>query len=247
MNDGPATVDFGRERVSRGEKTRRVGEVFHTVADRYDAMNDLMSLGLHRIMKRIALESTGLRAGHRVLDLAGGTGDMSRLMAPIVGRKGQVVLCDVNASMLDVGRDRMIDAGWSNIATVRADAESLPFASGRFDCVVIAFGLRNFTDKERGLREMHRVLRGGGTLVVLEFSNPENELLRGVYGLFQSLWPLAGRLVVGDAAPYRYLVDSIKVHPERKALALMIEDAGFDDCQVDALLGGIVAIHTGLK
>lgn len=243
----PRHVNFGREQVSRSEKTKRVEAVFHTVAKRYDVMNDFMSLGLHRLMKRVALECTGLRAGQRALDLAGGTGDMSRLISPVVGKTGQVVLCDINQSMLAVGRDRVLDAGFNNIASTLADAESLPFNSMSFDCVVIAFGLRNLTDKERGLREMFRVLRNGGRLIVLEFSTPKTTALANAYGLFQKLWPMAGRMIVGDSTPYQYLIESIKGHPDQSAIALMIEDAGFKSCQVDDLLGGILAIHRGLK
>ena len=244
---GPGTVDFGRRRVTPAEKTARVAEVFHAVAGRYDAMNDLMSAGLHRVLKRVAIDSTGLRAGHRVLDLAGGTGDLARLLSPVVGRAGQVVLCDVNASMLAVGRDRVLDAGLTNVETVRADAEALPFGSERFDAVVIAFGLRNLTDKERGLREMHRVLRPGGTAVVLEFSTPPRPWMARAAGLWQGAWPLLGRLVAGDAAPYRYLVESIAVHPGRAVLATMMTDAGFADVRADGLLGGVAALHRGTR
>ena len=243
----PETVDFGRLRVSPEEKGARVAEVFRTVASRYDAMNDLMSGGLHRVLKRVAVDSTGLRPGQRALDLAGGTGDLSRLLAPVVGPAGAVVLCDVNASMLAVGRDRVIDAGLANVETVRADAEALPFEAESFDSVVIAFGLRNLTDKERGLREMHRVLRPGGTAVVLEFSTARDPWIARASGAWQSLWPLLGRIVAGDAAPYRYLVDSISVHPERAVLATMMEDAGFAEVTADALLGGVVALHRGRK
>lgn len=241
------TVDFGRRRVTPQEKTARVEEVFRTVARRYDVMNDLMSLGLHRMLKRVAVDSTGLRAGHRVLDLAGGTGDVARLLSPVVGAQGRVVLCDINASMLAVGRDRVIDAGLANIETVRGDAEALPFAAETFDSVVIAFGFRNLTDKERGLREIHRVLRPRGTVVVLEFSNSPNAWVARASGVLQSLWPFLGRVVAGDAAPYRYLVESIAVHPNRSVIATMIEDAGFSDVEADGLLGGVVALHRGVK
>jgi len=244
---GPASVDFGAQPVTPGEKTARVAGVFHTVAERYDAMNDLMSFGLHRVLKRIAVDSLALRAGQSVLDLAAGTGDMARLISPIAGAAGRVVLCDINASMLAIGRDRMLDAGLANVVPARADAESLPFALAAFDRVVIAFGLRNLTDKERALIEMHRVLRPGGRLLVLEFSTPSSSWLRGPYRAFQGFWPLAGRMVVGDAAPYRYLVDSIETHPNQAALALMMRDAGFSDVRVDDLMGGIVAMHTGTK
>ena len=244
---GSATVDFGAEPVTPSEKTARVAGVFHTVAQRYDAMNDIMSVGLHRALKRIAVDSLALRAGQSVLDLAAGTGDMARLISPIAGTTGRVVLCDINASMLAIGRDRMLDAGLTNVVPTRADAESLPFPSATFDRVVIAFGLRNLTDKEQALSEMHRVLRAGGRLLVLEFSTPRSAWLRGTYRAFQGLWPLAGRVVVGDAAPYRYLVDSIETHPNQAALSLMMRDAGFADVRADDLLGGIAAMHSGTK
>ena len=244
---GRGTVDFGRRRVSPEEKSARVAEVFRTVAERYDAMNDLMSGGLHRVLKRIAVDSTGLRPGQRALDLAGGTGDLARLLGPVVGPAGAVVLCDVNASMLAVGRDRVIDAGLANVETVRADAEALPFAAESFDSAVIAFGLRNLTDKERGLREIHRVLRPGARAVVLEFSTAPDPWMARVSGAWQSLWPMLGRLVAGDAAPYRYLVESIAVHPGPVVLATMMEDAGFVDVSADGLLGGVVALHRGRK
>lgn len=244
---GPATVDFGAEPVTPSEKTARVAGVFHTVAERYDAMNDIMSVGLHRVLKRIAVDSLAPRPGQRVLDLAAGTGDMARLISPIAGSTGQVVLCDINASMLAIGRDRMLNAGLSNVVPARADAESLPFPSAAFDRVVIAFGLRNVTDRERALSEMNRVLRPGGRLLILEFSTPRSAWLRGAYHAFQSLWPLAGHVVVGDAAPYRYLVDSIEAHPNQAALSLMMRDAGFTDVRADDLLGGVVAMHTGAR
>ena len=245
--NGPGTVDFGAEPVTPGEKTVRVAGVFHTVAQRYDAMNDIMSVGLHRVLKRIAVDSLALRPGQRVLDLAAGTGDMARLISPIAASMGQVVLCDINASMLAIGRDRMLDAGLTNVVPARADAESLPFPSATFDRVVIAFGLRNVTDKERALSEMNRVLRPGGRLLVLDFSTPRSAWFRGAYRAFQSLWPLAGHVVVGDAAPYRYLVDSIETHPNQAALSLMLRDAGFTEVRADDLLGGVVAMHTGAK
>ena len=245
--NGPATVDFGAEPVTPGEKTARVAGVFHAVAQRYDAMNDIMSVGLHRVLKRIAVDSLALRPGQRVLDLAAGTGDMARLIAPVATSTGQVVLCDINASMLAIGRDRMLDAGLTNVVPARADAESLPFPPATFDRVVIAFGLRNVTDKERALGEMHRVLRPGGRLLVLEFSTPRGARWRGAYRAFQGLWPLAGHVVVGNAAPYRYLVDSIATHPNQAALSLMLRDAGFTDVRAEDLLGGAVAMHTGAR
>ncbi len=235
------------EQVSPDEKTRRVGGVFHRVAQQYDVMNDLMSLGTHRLFKRMVVQMSGVRRGHRVLDLAGGTGDLSALYAAAVGNDGQVVLTDPNASMVNVGRDRLLDAGHAQVEYCIAPAEALPFAAAQFDCAAISFGLRNFTDKDQGLREIHRVLRPGGALVVLEFSKPTLPLLDAAYATYQTLWPLAGKLLVGDAQPYQYLVDSIKVHPDQKALKQMLEDADFVDVEYHNLIGGIAAIHRGVK
>lgn len=241
------TVDFGSEDVTPQDKTRRVGEVFDAVAGRYDLMNDLMSLGSHRLMKRAAVESTGLRRGQRALDLAGGTGDMAALLARVVGSEGAVVLADINERMALVGRDRMLDAGLTNIATVLADGAELPFADDAFDAVTIAFGLRNFTDKERGLAEMHRVLRVGGRLVVLEFSRIREPLLRQAFDAFKAAWPIVGGVVVGDRAPYRYLVDSIDRHPDQETLKAMLADAGFAEVRYDNMLFGAAALHRGTK
>ena len=221
--DEEERVDFGFQKVPAAEKARRVGRVFASVAQRYDVMNDLMSLGSHRIMKRIVVEMSGVRAGHNVLDLAGGTGDFAALYAPLVGDTGKVVLADINGAMMDVGRDRLFDRGLTNVAFCQADAEALPFADASFNCITIGFGLRNVTRKERALAEMHRVLRPNGRLLVLEFSKPENPLVAAAYGAFQALWPAIGRLVTGDANAYRYLVESIEVHPSQKALKLMLD------------------------
>jgi demethylmenaquinone methyltransferase / 2-methoxy-6-polyprenyl-1,4-benzoquinol methylase len=246
--DKPALeVDFGAERVAPDEKTRRVAGVFNTVAARYDVMNDLMSFGLHRVLKRISVEMAGVRTGNLVLDLAGGTGDLAALYARAVGRQGRVVLADINSAMLAVGRDRLLDSGITNVSLCRADAEWLPFADNLFHCISIGFGLRNVTDKDRALAEMQRVLRPGGRLVVLEFSRPTNPVVETAYAGFQAFWPPVGRLVTGDDAPYRYLVESIRSHPGQKALKLMIADAGFEDVAYDNLLGGIVAIHHARK
>jgi demethylmenaquinone methyltransferase / 2-methoxy-6-polyprenyl-1,4-benzoquinol methylase len=241
------SVDFGFRKVSPAEKTRLVGGVFERVADRYDVMNDLMSLGTHRLFKRMTVEMSGVRPGMHVLDLAGGTGDLSALFAGAVGSSGTVVLTDINEAMMRVGRDRLVDRGLAQVAFCRADAAALPFADASFDCVVIGFGLRNFTDKERALRDIARVLRPGGVLLVLEFSKPEHPLLESAYGAFQALWPGMGRLIVGDAASYQYLVESIRVHPAQKALKLMMEDAGFTDVEYHNLVGGIAAIHRGVR
>ncbi len=242
-NDEDDRVDFGFQTVPATEKARRVGRVFESVAQRYDVMNDLMSFGSHRIMKRIAIEMSGVRAGHNVLDLAGGTGDLAALYAPLVGDAGKVVLADINGAMMDVGRDRLFDGGLTNVAFCQADAEALPFADRSFNCVTIGFGLRNVTRKERALAEMHRVLRPNGRLLVLEFSKPENPIVAAGYGAFQALWPAIGRIVTGDANAYRYLVESIEMHPSQKALRLMITDAGFHNAAYENLLNGIVAIH----
>lgn len=240
-------VDFGYRKVSPEEKTALVGGVFERVAGRYDVMNDLMSLGTHRLFKRMTVEMSGVRPGMRVLDLAGGTGDLSALFADAVGDSGAVVLTDINAAMMRVGRDRLLDEGHAQVTFCQASAEVLPFADAAFDCVCIGFGLRNFTSKEAALRDIARVLRPGGVLLVLEFSKPENPMLESAYSLFQSLWPGMGRLVAGDAGSYQYLVESIRVHPHQRALKLMIEDAGFADVSYHNLLGGIAAIHRGVR
>jgi len=240
-------VDFGYRKVSPRDKTRLVDEVFERVAQRYDIMNDLMSLGTHRLFKRMTLEMSGVRAGQRVLDLAGGTGDLAALFAPAVGPTGTVVLADLNPQMMNVGRDRLLDQGLGQVVFCRTCAESLPFGDASFDCVVIGFGLRNFTDKDAALRELHRVLAPGGVLLILEFAKPEHPLLESAYGAFQALWPGMGRLVAGDAASYQYLVESIRVHPSQRALKLMMEDAGFGQVEYHNLVGGIAAIHRGVR
>jgi demethylmenaquinone methyltransferase/2-methoxy-6-polyprenyl-1,4-benzoquinol methylase len=240
-------VDFGFEQVTPREKTRRVGGVFSSVAERYDLMNDLMSLGLHRLLKRITVEMSGVREGHNVLDLAGGTGDFSAHYAPLVGSSGKVVLADINRAMTEHGRDRLLDEGLVNVAVCQANAEQLPFADASFHCVTIGFGLRNVTDKDRALREMHRVLKPAGRLLVLEFSKARNPLVDTAYAAFQALWPAMGRVVTGDAASYRYLVESIRMFPDQNALKQMIDDAGFAASGYDDLMNGIVAVHHATK
>src|SRR6056297_2447902 len=240
-------VDFGYRRVSPEEKTRLVGGVFERVAGRYDIMNDLMSLGTHRLFKRMTVEMSGVRPGMRVLDLAGGTGDLATLFAEAVGAEGRVVLADINPAMMRVGRDRLLDRGIAQVAFCQTSAEALAFADEHFDCVVIGFGLRNFTDKEKALQEILRVLVPGGVLLVLEFSKPENPLLESAYSAFQALWPGVGKLVTGDAGSYQYLVESIHVHPSQEALKLMMEDAGFIDVEYHNLVGGVAAIHRGVR
>ena len=241
------TVDFGAERVSPGEKTRRVARVFDAVSHRYDLMNDIMSLGSHRLMKRAAVEMARLRPGKRVLDLAGGTGDVAALAARQVGEAGEVVLADINGAMLNAGRTRLLNKGLAGVRLVHADAAALPFEANGFDAVLVAFGVRNFTDKAGGLREMARVLRPGGVAVVLEFAKVEQPLLSCAYDVFKSAWPLLGKAVVGDAAPYRYLVESIAEHPGQRAFCEMMTAAGFREVEYDDLIGGAAAIHRGRK
>lgn len=241
------TVDFGAERVSPAEKGRRVRGVFDAVADRYDLMNDLMSLSAHRLFKRMAVEMARLREGHRVLDLAGGTGDVAALVAARVGSAGGVVLADVNAAMMARGRDRVLDRGAANVGFVQADAESLPFPDAVFDATLIAFGLRNFTDKGAALDEVRRTLKRNAPLVVLEFAKVVNPALARLFGAFKGTWPVLGAAVAGSAEPYRYLVESIEQHPDQGALRLIMLDAGFRDVEYHNLAFGAAAIHRGFK
>ncbi len=243
------TVDFGYQQVPRADKAQRVRAVFDSVASRYDLMNDLMSGGAHRLWKKFALSLTGLKVGDRVLDLAGGTGDLAVGLAQQVGRSGLVMLTDINAAMLNAGRDRLIDAGLvSNVLYAQADAERLPFPDESFDCVTIGFGLRNVTDKARALMAMRRVLKVGGQLLVLEFSKPVNPTLASLYdGYSFRLLPLLGRAVAGDADSYRYLAESIRRHPDQETLLAMLRAAGLEQCRYHNLLGGIVAVHRGYR
>jgi demethylmenaquinone methyltransferase/2-methoxy-6-polyprenyl-1,4-benzoquinol methylase len=241
------TADFGYEKVTPAEKTARVRGVFDSVAGKYDLMNDLMSGGLHRLWKRFALSQTGLRPGQRALDVASGTGDVGAGLARQVGRDGLAVLTDINREMLARGRDRLIDRGIAaQVEFVIANAERLPFPDGAFDCVTIAFGLRNVTDKPAALASMRRVLRPGGRLLVLEFSKPRPEI-RAAYDAYSfNVLPRLGAAVAGDEASYRYLAESIRVHPDQETLAAMFRDAGFDDCRWHNLAAGIVALHVGV-
>ncbi len=242
------TTHFGYETVPVAEKAQRVGQVFHSVASKYDVMNDLMSLGTHRLVKRFTVELSGVRAGQRVLDLAGGTGDFTIRFSSLVGPTGEVVLADINASMLRVGRDRLIDKGISqNVMYTQLNAEQLPFAPDTFDCICIAYGLRNVTDKDAALRSMFSVLKPGGRALVLEFSKPRNDLVSKVYDGYSALWPIVGKLVTGDADSYRYLVESIRMHPDQETLKSMMENAGFSDCRFHDVMGGVCAIHVGFK
>jgi demethylmenaquinone methyltransferase/2-methoxy-6-polyprenyl-1,4-benzoquinol methylase len=242
------TVDFGYEKVSPAEKTARVRGVFDSVADNYDLMNDLMSGGLHRLWKRFALAQTGLRPGQRALDVASGTGDLGAGLARQIGRDGLAVLTDINREMLARGRDRLIDKGIvTQVAFVIANAESLPFTDRSFDCVTIGFGLRNVTDKPAALASMRRVLKPGGRLLVLEFSQPTLGILKPAYDAYSfGVLPRLGGIVAGDAASYRYLAESIRMHPDQATLAAMMRAAGCDDVRWHNLAGGIVALHVGV-
>ena len=235
---------FGYEQVTTDEKARRVRGVFDSVAGKYDLMNDLMSGGLHRGWKRFAVELSGVRPGSRVLDLAGGTGDLARLFARRVGKSGAVVHTDINGAMLAAGRDKLLDAGIA-LPTAQCNAEALPFARSAFDCVAIGFGLRNVTHKERALGEMRRVLRPGGVAVVLEFSRIWSPLAPAYDWYSFNVLPRLGRLVANDEASYRYLAESIRMHPDQEALRQMMRDAGFDRVDVHNLSAGVVALHVG--
>ncbi len=243
------TTHFGFQEVPVDEKADRVADVFHSVAGRYDLMNDILSGGVHRLWKRFTIELSGVRAGNKVLDIAGGTGDLSYKFSRIVGPEGLVVLADINESMLRVGRDRLTDRGVSgNLVVSQADAQHLPFPDNTFDCITIAFGLRNVTDKDLALRSMLRVLKPGGRLLVLEFSKPKSELLGKVYDTYSfKLLPIIGKVVTNDADSYAYLAESIRMHPDQKTLQGMMEDAGFANCDFHNLTGGIVALHKGIK
>ena len=242
------TTHFGFRDVPLTDKARHVREVFDSVADNYDLMNDLMSFGVHRLWKRFTVGMADLKPGQCVLDLAGGTGDLTRLMSPRVGREGLVVLSDINAAMLGNGRSQLLDKGIAgNVEFARANAEQLPFRDNSFDLVTMAFGLRNVTDKQQALDSIYRVLRPGGRLLVLEFSRPV-AALKPAYDFYSfSILPKLGRLVARDEASYRYLAESIRIHPDQQTLRGMMQQAGFENCDYHNLTGGIVAIHRGYK
>jgi demethylmenaquinone methyltransferase/2-methoxy-6-polyprenyl-1,4-benzoquinol methylase len=244
----PATTHFGYREVPLKEKTGLVREVFSSVARHYDVMNDLMSFGIHRLWKREFVASSGIRLGQRVLDLAGGTGDIAALLSRQVGEMGRVLLTDINADMLQLGRQRLEDQGiCGNVEYALVNAEQLPFTGRTFDAVTIAFGLRNVTDKEVALKEMFRVLRPGGRLLILEFSAVRSAVLKKAYDRYSfDVLPLLGRLVADDADSYRYLAESIRQHPPQEELATMMQEAGFSQVRFRDLSAGIVAIHTGL-
>jgi len=251
MSDSPdsKTTHFGFEQVATEEKQQRVAGVFHSVAARYDVMNDLMSGGIHRLWKKFTIEMSGVRSGDRVLDIAGGTGDLAAKFSRLVGSNGLVVLADINSSMLEVGRDKLTDNGVAgNITYVQANAECLPFPENYFDCITIAFGLRNVTHKDKALASMLRILKPGGRLLVLEFSKPTNNVLEKIYDRYSfSVLPFMGKLVANDGESYQYLAESIRMHPDQKTLQGMMEHVGFVHCSFHNMTGGIVALHRGEK
>jgi demethylmenaquinone methyltransferase/2-methoxy-6-polyprenyl-1,4-benzoquinol methylase len=249
MADSDRTVDFGFEKVALTDKAARVHSVFASVAPKYDIMNDLMSLGVHRLWKQFTLSLTGLKSGQRALDVAGGTGDLAAGLLRQVGKSGRVVLSDINPNMLEIGRDRLLDKGFvGNVECIVADAQALPFEENSFDCVTIGFGLRNVTDKAAALKSMHRVLKPGGQLLVLEFSTPVAPGLKPIYDAYSfKVLPLLGRLVANDEASYRYLAESIRMHPDQETLLQMLRAAGFAQARYHNLTGGIVAVHRGYK
>ena len=249
MNDPEKTTHFGFQSVAWNDKENKVRDVFHSVAKNYDLMNDLMSFGVHRLWKNFAVLLSHVRAGQQVLDLAGGSGDLTRLLCKRVGPKGRVVLADINAAMLAVGRDRLLDEGlYANIDYIQANAECLPFANNHFHCIMMAFGLRNVTDKATALQSMYRVCKPGGQLMILEFSAPTWPGLKPLYDLYSfHVLPKLGQLFAQDAASYQYLAESIRMHPPQDELQSMIEQAGFEDCHYHNLSGGIVALHIAHK
>ena len=243
------TTHFGYETVDAKEKAGRVAGVFHSVANNYDLMNDLMSAGIHRLWKHMTIEMSGVRKGHKVLDIAGGTGDLAAKFSKIVGSEGSVVLADINESMLKVGRDRLIDRGITeNVTFSQADAQYLPFPDDTFDVITIAFGLRNVTDKDMALRSMLRVLRPGGKLLILEFSKPTSSLLSKIYDTYSfNVLPRLGKVFANDSDSYKYLAESIRMHPDQSTLLQMLNSAGFENTDFHNMTGGVVALHRGIK
>ncbi|MDA7601691.1 class I SAM-dependent methyltransferase [Gammaproteobacteria bacterium] len=241
-------TNFGFRQVDSQEKSKMVGNVFDAVSENYDLMNDLMSFGIHRLWKKVAIESSGLRADFKVLDLAGGTGDMVKLMKEKVKEEGLIVLSDINRKMLEEGRDRLIDEGIEGINLAQIDAQYLPFRNETFDLVTIAFGLRNVTNKEKALKSILASLKKGGKLIVLEFSKPTNETFREIYDIFSfEVIPKIGEVIANTEESYRYLAESIRMHPTQDELKELMERSGFVECNYDNLTNGIVAIHSGIK
>lgn len=249
MNTKKKTTHFGFESVAWDEKEKKVTEVFHSVANKYDLMNDLMSFGIHRIWKRLTIELSHVRPGQIVLDLAGGSGDLTRLLCQKVGDEGHVILTDINASMIHVGRDRLLNDGFfKNLHYVQGNAQALPFADNSIHCITMGFGLRNVTDKEEALRSMYRVCKPGGKIMVLEFSTPTVPGLKPLYDWYSfTILPKLGKFFAQDEASYHYLAASIRMHPNQDQLKEMIELAGFEDCRYHNLSGGIVALHIAYK
>ena len=247
--DGNEETHFGYKTVNKAEKQARVADVFTSVAKKYDIMNDLMSFGIHRLWKRYAISLSGVRSGQHVLDIAGGTGDLAKVFSREVGRNGHVVLSDINAAMLEVGRERLINAGCNNVDFVLANAETLaPFDDESFDLITISFGLRNVTDKDAALKAMYRVLKPGGRLLILEFSKPVFEPLSKAYDLYSfTALPIMGKLIANDSESYQYLAESIRMHPDQQTLKQMMQQAGFENCDYHNLTAGIVAVHRGFK
>lgn len=243
------TTHFGFEKVDVKDKANRVAGVFHSVAAKYDIMNDVMSGGIHRIWKQFTIEISGVRSGHTVLDIAGGTGDLTKKFSRLVGPSGQVVLADINESMLNVGRDKLIDSGIAgNVVYAQADAQFLPFPDNTFDCISIAFGLRNVTDKDLAIASMLRVLKPGGRLLILEFTKPQNALVEKAYDFYSfKVLPAMGQIIAQDSESYRYLAESIRMHPDQETLKGMMDTAGFSQTKYYNMTGGIVALHTGIK
>jgi demethylmenaquinone methyltransferase/2-methoxy-6-polyprenyl-1,4-benzoquinol methylase len=239
---------FGFKQVDSDEKAGLVSDVFSSVASKYDVMNDVMSFGVHRLWKKIAMGHTGLKKGQRALDVAGGTGDLTVYLSKQVGSTGEVVISDINPDMLEQGRKRLIDKGIAgNITFVEANAEDLPFEENYFDCITIAFGLRNVTHKDKALASMFRVLKPGGRLLILEFSKPVSGLDR-IYDFYSfNILPAMGKLIANDADSYRYLAESIRMHPDQDTLKNMMEQAGFERCTFHNMTGGVVALHKGFK
>ena len=241
-------TNFGFRQVDSQEKSKMVGNVFDAVSESYDLMNDLMSFGIHRLWKKVAIESSGLRADFKVLDLAGGTGDMVKLMKEKVKEEGLIVLSDINRKMLEEGRDRLIDEGIEGINLAQIDAQYLPFRNETFDLVTIAFGLRNVTNKEKALKSILGSLKKGGKLIVLEFSKPTNETFREIYDIFSfEVIPKIGEVIANTEESYRYLAESIRMHPTQDELKELMERSGFIECNYDNLTNGIVAVHSGIK
>lgn len=243
------TTHFGYREVPTEEKSNLVADVFHSVAPKYDLMNDLMSMGMHRLWKRFTIAQAAIRKGQRVLDVASGTGDLAKAFSKLVGPTGKVIMSDINEAMLQVGRDRLTDAGIvGNIECVIADAQALPFEDNYFDCITIAFGLRNVTDKAAALRSMYRVLKPGGKLLILEFSKATSPILSKMYDAYSfHVIPKIGEIVTNDRDSYQYLVESIRMHPDQETLKSMLDDAGFENTDYHNLNGGIVALHKGFK